>query len=98
MKIYKDRRVDIYLNKVSKEDHARIIKTINLFSDYGCKLSAKYLKKLNHEIWELRAEKQRVLFGFVKESIIIVNIFYKKTQKTPRREIDVAIKRLKNYL
>ncbi|OIP84743.1 hypothetical protein AUK04_02030 [Candidatus Roizmanbacteria bacterium CG2_30_33_16] len=98
MKIFKDSCVDKYLNNISKEEHARIIKTINLFSDYGFKLSTKYLKKLSYEVWELRAGKQRVSFGLVKGNIIIVNIFYKKTQKTPKREVDVAINRLKNCL
>lgn len=39
----------------------------------------------------------RVLFGFADNVMIIVNIFKKKTQKTPLQEIKLAENRLKEY-
>jgi len=33
----------------------------------------------------------------IKEKVIIVNIFFKKSQKTPKNEIELAVKRLKIY-
>jgi phage-related protein len=98
MKIFKDIRIDSYLNRIPKEDHIKITKTIKLFIDYGFKLPEKYLKKLNNLIWELRIEQYRILFGIIKTKIIIVNIFYKKSQKTPKKELKLAVQRLKQQL
>ena len=39
----------------------------------------------------------RVFFAFVNEKIILLHAIVKKTQKTPQREIDVAIERLKEF-
>ena len=98
MRIIKDDRVDSFLNKLSTEDNIKITKTIKLFFDYGFSLPKKYLKKLNKTIWELRVDRFRLLFGFEKDVMVIVTIFFKKTQKTPLREIKIAIKRFKQYL
>jgi phage-related protein len=37
----------------------------------------------------------RVIFAFDGETIVLLNGFIKKTQKTPAAEIDTALKRLK---
>lgn len=98
MRIIKDDRVDGFLNKLSTSDSIKIAKTIRLFLDYDFSLPEKYLKKLNKTIWELRADRFRLLFGFEKDVMVIVSIFFKKTQKTPLKEIKLAIKRFKQYL
>lgn len=38
----------------------------------------------------------RAIYATVRERrVIILHVFTKKTQKTPRKEIDIALKRLK---
>ena len=37
------------------------------------------------------------LLGMVKDKAIIVDIFLKKTQKTPKKKIEKALRRLKEY-
>ena len=94
----------IYYPKVEKEivsldkiNKAKVIKVIDLFEEYNFQLSQEYLKKINKNIWELRAGRYRLLFGIVKQFSIIVNIFQKKTQKTPIKEIKLAIFRFNQY-
>ena len=98
MKIFKDERIDRYLTTLKKDQLAKIIQVTELFRDYGYSLSNKHLKKLNRQIWELKIEKHRILFGEIKNGIVIVNIFYKKTQKTPKKELRLAIQRLKYHI
>lgn len=69
-----------------------------MFTEYGFALTEQHLKKLGKNLWELRAGKIRLLFGLIENSAIVVNIFLKKSQKTPKKEIELAIKRLKEYL
>ena len=56
-------------------------------------------KKLgNTRLFEIRVRVQgqwRAIYAYyVEDSIIILRIFQKKTQKTPIKEIDIALKRL----
>ncbi len=39
----------------------------------------------------------RIICRIDEDAIVIVGVFLKKTQKTPRKEIDLAKKRLKDY-
>lgn len=64
------------------------------------RLSTKFVKYVENGIFEIRAEHCgeifRVFFVFDEGNIVLLfNGFRKKTQKTPRKEIEKAI-RLKN--
>lgn len=74
--------------------------------DYGLSLlkktdrvSAKFVKKVTDGIFELRTEWEgntyRVFFIFDEDNIVVLfNGFQKKTQKTPKSEIE-RVKRIK---
>ena len=89
--------VEKEIQSLDQKDKSRIIKVIDLFEEYAFQLSKEFLKKINKEIWELRAGKYRLLFGVIKDFGIIINLFQKKTQKTPIKEIRLAISRFKQY-
>lgn len=98
MKVSNDPRVDRIIRSISTKDNARIVQVTELFEEHGFSIPALYLKKLTRNLWEFRAGRWRLLFGLVGSGAIIVHIFLKKTQKTPKREIDLATKRFREYL
>ena len=64
------------------------------------RLPSKFVKYIEDGIYELRTSFEgnifRTFFIFDKKSIVVLlNGFHKKTQKTPRREIEKA-KQIKN--
>ncbi|GHV51415.1 hypothetical protein FACS1894181_13220 [Bacteroidia bacterium] len=64
------------------------------------KVSKKFVKHMREDVYELRAEYSgniyRIFFCFDEGNIVILfNGFHKKTQETPKNEIDKALK-LKN--
>jgi len=66
------------------------------------RLSEKFVKHIVDGIFELRAEHAgnifRVFFIFDEGNIVLLfNGFMKKTQKTPRRELDLAKRLKKEY-
>ena len=66
------------------------------------RISSKFVKYLRDEIYELRVEHNgnifRVFFIFDEGNVVILfNGFQKKTQKTPQREINMAIRLKKEY-
>jgi phage-related protein len=65
----------------------------------------QYFKKLagREDIWEVRAQfgsDDYRLLGFFDGGalVILTNGFAKKTQKTPTQEIELAIRRKRDYL
>lgn len=71
---------------------------IDLLSEYGLKLGEPYIKKIEEDIWELRAMRDRILFAsWYNNKFILLNFFMKKTNKTPKREIDKAKRLFKDY-
>lgn len=65
----------------------------------GCKIGEPYIKHLEDEIWELRPLRDRILFAyFDNNEFILLSIFMKKTQKTPKSEIQKAKRILKDYI
>ena len=66
------------------------------------RLSTKFLKYLNEELFELRIEYNgniyRVFLIFDEENIVVLfNGFQKKTQRTPIGEIEKALKIKEDY-
>lgn len=98
MKIFIDRRANRALTKLSKEEKSHIKGVLNLFRDYEFSLTETHLKKIGKNLRELRSGNMRILFSVVEDAAIVVNIFRKKTNKTPKKEIKLAQKRINEYL
>ena len=96
-------QIEQYLKKLrkSKTDQIKSNKIrmyINLLSEYGFDLKEPYLKKVDKEIWELRPLKNRILFASIfQNKFVLLTIFTKKTQKTPKKEIEKAKRFLEDY-
>ena len=61
-------------------------------------LTENYVKHLEEEIWELRPLRDRILFaGSIEGRYVLLHHFMKKTQKTPKREIEKAKKELEDF-
>ena len=71
---------------------------VKSLSQYGTYIGEPVVKHLDGEIWELRPLSNRVLFAaWTGKSFVLLHHFVKKTQKTPKREIETAHRRLQDY-
>lgn len=85
-----DKNSRIKLTKI--QDHIKYLQRV------GAQAREPYAKNLGDGIWELRPTKDRILYAaWDGESFILLHHFMKKTQKTPRREIDQAKRNLADY-
>lgn len=62
-----------------------------------------YVKHLEGPLWEMRMKgsggiARAVYVTAVGRRVVVVHVFTKKTQKTPRREIETALKRATEVL
>lgn len=99
---------EIVVDFIDKLDVISKVKTRNglrLLEEYGLDLlRTKWIKKVckNPVVYELRivSKKQiRLLFIEVEKNIfLVVNIFVKKSQKLPKREFKMAIKRVGEFI
>lgn len=86
-----DKNARINLNK--------IVAYIDILSEKGTKIGEPVVKHLDGDIWELRPLSNRILFAYHKDKIyILLHHFIKKTNKTPKREIEQAKRNLKDYI
>ena len=77
----------------------QIASYIELLAKDGFSLNKNYIDKINEEynIWELRPGSNRVFFvAWIDGMFVLLHAFPKKTQKTPQREIDQAIREVKD--
>ncbi len=78
-------------NKDARIQHKQVAQYIQFLADHGTRLGENITKHLDDDIWELRPGNNRVLFFYFKDdTFVLLHHFRKKTQKTPKREIDKA--------
>lgn len=85
-------------DKRSKKLFKSFTSSINALSLFGLNLGMPKCRRINSDIWELRIKRYRVFFFKNKEEIVLLHFYYKKTKKTPEREIDKAIKEMKEVI
>ena len=85
-------------DKNSRINHKKINDYIQVLSEYGKAAGEPYIKHLDGDIWELRPIRGRILFAcWTGKGFILLHHFqFKKTQKTPKCEIDQAKRNLKD--
>lgn len=93
---------DIFLDSLSDKQQSKISRIIEYIETYGLITAIPQVKKLTGTpLWEIRIlgrDNIRVLYaGVLKDSIVILHGFIKKSQKTPLKELNLALKRLKDF-
>ena len=84
-------RIKAETNKDARIQYKQISFYIQLLQDNGTRLPDNITKHIDDGIWELRPGSNRVLYFFFKNNtFVLLHQFRKKTQKTPRPEIDKA--------
>ena len=84
-------RIKAETNKDARMQYKQISFYIQLLQDNGTRLPDNITKHIDDGIWELRPGSNRVLYFFFKNNtFVLLHHFRKKTQKTPRPEIDKA--------
>lgn len=98
-----DSPFDKFLDSISEQQQRKIIRILTNIETYGLTTGIPHIKKLTGTLlWEIRILGQdniRVFYAsLVGNSILVLHGFTKKSQKTPSREIETAVSRLKNWL
>ena len=92
--------VDQELQALPADMRARLVRICELIAAVGLeRVGAPHVRHLTGPLWEMRmsgrAGISRALYVANRNDkrVVIVRAFIKKTRKTPRREIDLALRR-----
>jgi phage-related protein len=96
-----DEGVRAELEALPVDIRARFLRITWLIEAEGIhKLREPYVKHLEGAVWEMRMKgrdgiARAAYVTASRQRVVVVHVFTKKTQKTPRREIEKALKRAK---
>ena len=98
--------VKLYLKNLQKNNSksnrielTKIVAYIEKLELSGLALGYPFIERLTKDIWELRPLDNRILFAYYTgNQFVILSMFKKRTQKTPKSEIRRAEKYLKDFL
>ena len=90
------------LSDLPTDIRARFERIVRLIEEFGLEnVREPYIKHLAGTLWEMRMKgrdgiARAIYVTAAGQRIVVVRAFRKKTQKTPRREIELALKRAKD--
>jgi phage-related protein len=101
---YRDRRgrspVQDFLDGLDGRTRARVVQGFSLLEREGTNLGMPLARQVTgYRFWELRVQAARnnvrvFYFALSGRRILLLHAFLKKSQQTPRRELEIAARRL----
>jgi phage-related protein len=95
--------VEDFLKSLDTRTRARFVWAFEQLQIRNVQAAEPLVRKVQGKLWELRRASDgniyRVLyFFFTGRRIVLLHGFQKKTDKTPRHEIEIAQKRMEDFL
>lgn len=90
-----------FLDEQDEATNAKAILAIRLLSNNGPYLKPPYIKKLQGHLYELRISGKvtiRIFYTLHRNEYFLLHAFKKKTEKTPPKELKLALDRMKEIL
>ncbi len=92
-----------FIESLQKKQKAKVFRILQYIEIYGLQSVLPHVKKLlGFPLWEIRVlgkDNIRIFYiSIEKENVLLLHGFVKKTQKTEKKEISTAMKRLKNFI
>jgi phage-related protein len=89
--------VEAFIYKMQKPTKAKLTRLLDLLERFGPELSMPHTRAMGDGLYELRVrgkQEVRVFYVYAKGSTVyLLHAFQKKTQETPKKELDIARQR-----
>jgi phage-related protein len=99
--VFLDEGVRDQLGKLPADIRASFERIVRLIQSHGLeRVREPYVRHLEGPLWEMRMKgkdgiARAAYVTAIGKRVVVVRVFPKKTQKTPRREIEIALRRAK---
>ena len=103
VELYVDARdecpVKTFIGGLQPGERAAVWRDLDLLSEFGTALKEPYVRHIDGTLWEIRSGSARIFyFAYTGRRFILLSGYYKKSNKAPKREIDIAKRRLADFL
>jgi phage-related protein len=97
------KRVKLEVLALPKGILASFLHIAELIEEFGPKIGMPFTRSIGSGLFEIRAKGKegivRLMFCYLTgKELVILNVFVKKTKKTPRKDLALARKRMKEVL
>jgi len=76
----------------------KVIAYLDILEEMGTQVGMPVTRKLDKEIWELRPLSIRIMYASLQgNQYLLLHHFVKKTQKTPKHEMELARRQLADW-
>ncbi len=91
-----------WLSSLNVKTKVKVFRHLELLEKFGLELKEPYVKYLENKLYEVRVKDKQgiyriIYFANTGKKFILLHGFIKKTQKTPKKELDLAKIRMKEY-
>lgn len=91
-----------FIESLNSNAQSKVSNTFDLLCQFGINLGYPHIKKVTStDLWELRIlgnDNIRIFYiAATGRQFLLLHGFVKKTQKTDKKELKIAISRLRNY-
>ena len=90
-----------FVDSLDTTTRAKVALSIRLLMNQGPFLKPPYIKKLQSKLYELRISGKiavRILYTIHNSEYYLLHAFTKQTQKTPTKELKIALDRMKKII
>ena len=88
-----------FIDELPVMEQAKIRNVLRLLQEFGTNLSMPHAKQIKGKLWELRPGGVRLFyFAYIEEQFVILHAYKKQSQKAPKREIEIAIRRMQELM
>src|SRR3989344_3749783 len=92
-----DAQVERFIQSLDEFTISKVLRTIDLLAAFGHTLTFPHSKKVNTRLFELRMrgkQEVRIFYSFHKNEAVLLYGFVKKTNRIPKKEMRLALKKL----
>lgn len=96
-----DKKIEKSLKSLRNPERTKVLRALDLLKRFGRNLCMPHSKYLEDNLFELRTrggKEVRILYTINKNEALLLSVFIKKTQKTPRRELIKARRKIKSLM
>jgi len=91
-----------FIDQLSNSTKAKVLRKLLCLQQYGITSISAHVKKLSgSNLWEIRVlgkASVRVIYAHIqKDTVLLLHAFSKKSQKTSRNDLLIALLRLKEW-
>lgn len=91
-----------WMTTLNMKTKVKVFRHLELLERFGLELKEPYVKRLGDKLYEVRVKDQQgiyriIYFAHTGKKFILLHGFVKKTQKTPKKELELAYLRMKEY-